>query len=723
MSKLSSDPISVSIVEDNAGVREGLVALLQQTPGYRCTAAYANAESALEGLRSAIPDVVLMDINLPGCSGIEATRGLKELHPEARILMLTVYEEGKALFDSLRAGACGYLLKRMEPEKILEAIRDARDGGVPLNPQMAAKIANFFQEQASCQDGLESLSTRESQVLQLLAEGHLYKEIADKLGLTSGTVHDYVGAIYKKLHVRSRTEAVVKFLKGSAEAAGPNSHIVNRKNPVCILAWGLLLALTLHTPLEAACVAPNYPIPEFPEPTFSVRDFGATGGGQTNDTPAINQAIEQCSAAGGGTVLFPAGQYAAASIHLRSNVRLLLDSQAVLFGAPGGFEPPETNPFAKYQDSGHSHFHNALMWGGKLEHFAIEGGTINGGNGAIAHFDPNPRQGDKLISIAGGKNLIFHNVKHEKGGHFIYLLNDCENVTFDNIVIKESRDAVDLMGCRNVQIHDCRFTGCTDDTIGIKSDYALGRKINTANIFVWNCYFESGCNGLQVGSETAGDFHNLNCWNVQIGHAMKAGIGITSNDGGIIDGASYSNIVIQGAACPIYMLITDRLRSGDPQKKVGSIRNIKIQDVTVTDCRPGQQGPVNTSAICGRPESSLENISLINVKIHYPGGGQREEAGIIPPYPKDYSPRSLGPRPAAGLYVRHVKGLVLKNVEFTFDQADQRPPLVVSEIDGLTLDDFKAQKTEGIEAVKLERVNHLTVRNCPGLAVSKTTGL
>ncbi len=468
--------------------------------------------------------------------------------------------------------------------------------------------------------------------------------------------------------------------------------------------------------VESVFTPPQFPIPQFPPRTYNVKDFGATGGGAANDTPGINQAIAKCHDDGGGTVIFPAGNYAAGSIHLQSNVRLALDANAVIFGLPGVFEAPEPNPFKLYQDAGHSHFHDALLWGENLENVAIAGGKINGGR-AIGHGDPKPGNGDKLIAIRGGRNLDFENLTHDKGGHFCYLLNDCESVTLNHVVIRESRDAIDLMGCRQVQIHDCHFTGCADDTIGVKSDYALGRKINSADIYVWDSYFESGCNGLQFGSETAGDFHNVNFWNINIGLAMKAGIGITCNDGAIIDDVNYSNIVIRGAASPIYMLITDRLRSGDPNKRIGTIKNIHLMDVTATDCRPGRQGPVFAATISGRPESSLENITLENVKIHYPGGDTNQaEAGIVPPYPKDYSPRSLGPRPASGLYVRHVRGLVLKNITITHDQPDVRPALVAYDLDGLILDHFDAQKTPGVDTLKLQRVKNLTIKNSPGLA-------
>jgi DNA-binding NarL/FixJ family response regulator len=209
----SSPLISVAIVEDDAGIRESLAAFLGRAKGVRCLAAYPDAEQALRDLKSLTPDVVLMDINLPGMSGIEAARELKRFRPDARILMLTVYEDNKALFDSLKAGACGYLLKRTASEKIVDAIREAREGGMPLTPRMASKVAAYFQGMEKTHDELQSLSQRERQALELLAEGYLYKEIAEKMGVSYLTVHQFTKHIYEKLHVHSRTEAVVKFLK------------------------------------------------------------------------------------------------------------------------------------------------------------------------------------------------------------------------------------------------------------------------------------------------------------------------------------------------------------------------------------------------------------------------------------------------------------------------------------------------------------------------------
>ena len=476
------------------------------------------------------------------------------------------------------------------------------------------------------------------------------------------------------------------------------------------------LSLTLQ-PVHAAknpCTPPNFPIPKFPDKSHHVKDFGAKGDGIANDTPAINQAIAACSNGGGGTVHFPAGKYSAASIHLKSNVRLLLDQDAVIFGGPSeNFDPPEPNPFDQYQDFGHSHFHNSLMWGENIENFAIEGGKLNGGS--IIKGD-SMKGGDKLVTIVMGKNLLFRNVTHdEKGGHFIYLLNDCENVTLDRVVIRQTRDGVDLMGCRNVQISNCHFTDCGDDAIGVKSDYALGRKILTENIYVWDCYLESRCNGLQFGSETAGDFRNCNFWNIEIGLAAKAGIGMTMNDGGIIDGANYRDIVIRRAATPIFMSITDRLRSGDPNKKIGKIKNVHIMNVTAS-CEPGREKTVFTSTISGRPESSIENVTLENVKLTYPGGGKAAEADIVPPLrPDGFAPRNYGRRPAAGFYIRHAKNLVFKNVRVALEHPDERPTIVASDVDGFTLDGFEAPKPEGVATLRQANVKNLTVRNCPGL--------
>jgi len=204
--------IKVSIVEDSRGTRESLTELLGRAPGLCCVGAHANAEAALKAIPSEIPDVVLMDINLPGMSGIECVARLKERLPKLQVLMLTTYEESDLIFDSLRSGASGYLLKNMPPAELIQAVEQVHSGGAPMSMQIARKVVNHFQQIKQPSSDVEKLTKREHEILALLAKGYLYKEIADQLGITLSTVRAHLHTVYEKLHVQSRTQAVVKFL-------------------------------------------------------------------------------------------------------------------------------------------------------------------------------------------------------------------------------------------------------------------------------------------------------------------------------------------------------------------------------------------------------------------------------------------------------------------------------------------------------------------------------
>jgi RNA polymerase sigma factor (sigma-70 family) len=206
-------PISVSIVEDNDKLRGTLARVLNRADGFHCASQYANAEDALKDLPQARPDVVLMDINLPGMNGVECVRQLKTLIPEIQVMMLTVYEDTENIFNALAAGASGYLLKRTTSKELLEAIQEVRRGGSPMSMHIARKVVQSFQKSAASLQATENLSEREQQVLDLLSQGLIYKEIADKLAISYETVHTYIRRIYEKLQVRTRTEAVAKFLR------------------------------------------------------------------------------------------------------------------------------------------------------------------------------------------------------------------------------------------------------------------------------------------------------------------------------------------------------------------------------------------------------------------------------------------------------------------------------------------------------------------------------
>jgi DNA-binding NarL/FixJ family response regulator len=211
--------ITVSIVEDAQGVREGLVRLLDTAAGFRCVASYPNAEVALAEIPAQPPDVVLMDIDLPGMNGVECVRKLKALLPGIRVVMLTVYENPEKIFDALSAGAVGYLLKKRLTEDLLEAVQDAYSGGAPMSSQIARKVVQFFQK-IPASSNVDSLSTRELEVLDLLAKGFLVKEIADRTGLGYGTVRTYIRRIYEKLQVHSRSQAVAKYLQPRSSSGG-----------------------------------------------------------------------------------------------------------------------------------------------------------------------------------------------------------------------------------------------------------------------------------------------------------------------------------------------------------------------------------------------------------------------------------------------------------------------------------------------------------------------
>jgi len=210
-------PISISIVEDNDKLRGTLAKLIGRTEGFRFVSDYGNAEDALAGLPKAKPDVVLMDINLPGINGVECVRKLKQISPQTQVMMLTVYEDTENIFNALAAGANGYMLKRTPTKELIEAIREVYRGGSPMTTHIARLVVQSFQKPVAAAPAtggeLSDLSDREQQVLDLLAQGLIYKEIAEKLNIGYETVHTYIRRIYEKLQVRTRTEAVAKFLQ------------------------------------------------------------------------------------------------------------------------------------------------------------------------------------------------------------------------------------------------------------------------------------------------------------------------------------------------------------------------------------------------------------------------------------------------------------------------------------------------------------------------------
>jgi len=206
-------PVKVSIVEDNDRVRESLASLIEGARGFRCVGAHRSAEAALKLIPEEKPNVVLMDIHLPRLCGIDCVRKLKATEPDLLVLMLTAYEDDDLIFQALKAGANGYLVKQTPPSEILAAIQEVHEGGAPMSSNIARKVIQSFHSVGPSESSTETLSPREREILDLLARGYTNKEIADLLSIAFQTVHTHVRNIYSKLHVRSRTEAVAKYLR------------------------------------------------------------------------------------------------------------------------------------------------------------------------------------------------------------------------------------------------------------------------------------------------------------------------------------------------------------------------------------------------------------------------------------------------------------------------------------------------------------------------------
>ncbi len=212
MSLPKDDPITVAIVEDDSQVRHSLVGILKRGSGVLCVGAFGDAEEALRELPRLQPQVALMDINLPGIDGVECVQKLSGLLPQMQMVMLTVYDDTDAIFNSLAAGASGYLLKPVSAVQLLAAVKDVYAGGAPMTSNIVRKVVQTFKQPVATAHETENLSAREQEVLDYLAKGYLYKEIADQLSISYGTVHTYIERVFKKLHVRSRAQAVAKYL-------------------------------------------------------------------------------------------------------------------------------------------------------------------------------------------------------------------------------------------------------------------------------------------------------------------------------------------------------------------------------------------------------------------------------------------------------------------------------------------------------------------------------
>jgi len=500
---------------------------------------------------------------------------------------------------------------------------------------------------------------------------------------------------------------------------------------------------------------------------FNVRAFGAVGNGTNLDHQAINRAIDACAAAGGGTVLVPAGTYLCGSIRLKSNINLLIDAGAVILGAPqsaNAYDPAEPFEGRAYQDGGHTFFHNSLIWGEGLTNVSITGtGMINGGglsfgDGQLDRLDGfgagntndfarpfvpsrtagstniNLRVGNKAIALKLCRHVLIRDVTIYHGGHFAILVTGCQDMTVDNVTMDTNRDGIDIDCCKNTVVSNCRINSPRDDALCPKSSFALGTNVITENLTIVNCQVSGfmegtlldgtmvpapGGNGrIKMGTEANGGFRNITIANCTF-RACK-GLALEEVDGGIMENITINNLTMMDA--PQYgIYITLGSRNRGPKVTAPSRgRNILIANV-IAEVSPTRAGPPFCVEIEGSPDNYLEGVRLENIWMVNRGDGTPAQASRTPrelgtAYPE---PGAIGTLPAYGIYARHVRGLELSNFRFSYVTADSRPAIVCSDVDGLEIDNFKAQVAEGVAAAKFEAVKGLVIRNSPVLEQAK----
>lgn len=501
---------------------------------------------------------------------------------------------------------------------------------------------------------------------------------------------------------------------------------------------------------------------------YNVRDYRATGGGKVLDTLAINKAIQAASAAGGGTVYFPAGTYLSFSIRLKSNITLFLDNGATILAADpvehkGSYDLPEPNEWDMYQDFGHTHWQNSLMWGIGIENFAIVGqGRIDGKG--LSRRSPGPRRprsvgetpasmannvsplgetsdrkemnglGTKAIALKLSRNITLKDLSMYRAGHFALLATGVDNLTIDNLRVDTNRDGFDIDGCRNVRISNSYVNTPNDDAIVLKSSYALGFARATENVTITNSQVSGYDLGtfldgtfrttqelapdrdrvtgrIKFGTESNGGFKNITISNINFVHCR--GLAIETVDGGWIEDISITNITMRDiTTAPIFIRLGARQRAPDGMP-IGGIRRVNISNVVVSDADHQY-----ASIIAGLPGHDIEDVKLSNITIRYKGGGTKADAAReVPENEKSYpEPSMFGVIPAYGFYVRHAKGITFDNVDVSFEQTDERPAFVLDDVKDAAFYRTRARLAPEAKMFVLRNVTNFSSLHSPNVS-------
>jgi polygalacturonase len=505
----------------------------------------------------------------------------------------------------------------------------------------------------------------------------------------------------------------------------------------------ILLAIGLFTETFALPQTTGKTGEPDPHGFYNILQFGAKGDSATLATDAINKAIVAAASNGGGTVYFPAGNYLSFSIRLKSNITLFLDNGANLIAAipiqgQTGYDPPEPNQWDKFQDFGHSHWNNSLIWGENLENIAITGYGRITGNGLSRNSRPGPGPGNKAIALKLCRNVVIKDISILRGGHFCLLATGVDNMTIDNVKLDTNRDGFDIDCCRHVHISNCSVNSPFDDAIVLKSSYALGFARPTEDVTISNCSvsgFDIGTflNGtylkneagrvpdrgvvtgrIKFGTESNGGFRNITISNCTF--EFCRGLALETVDGGILEDITVTNVTmrdIQGA--PFFLRLGSRMR-GPEGIPIGKLRRVNISNVVVYSANPDY-----ASLLFGIPGYEIEDIKLSNLTMIIKGGATKEQAALVVPekenaYP---DPQEFGKIPASGFYIRHAKNVEMTNIEMKLENEDFRPAFILEDVKGALFINVKAPHMEGVPTFILKNVTDFKTIQCGTLPDKK----
>jgi polygalacturonase len=490
------------------------------------------------------------------------------------------------------------------------------------------------------------------------------------------------------------------------------------------------------------------------EGVLNIRTFGATGDGTTLDSPAINKAIETASAAGGGTIHFPAGSYLSYSIRLKSNISLYLDQGATLIAADTpldgfpadsgkGYDAAEPKTaWDGYQDYGHNHWHNSLIWGEDIHDFSILGPGLIWGRGlsrGVGGTDKgrlpraeNPGVGNKAIGLKNCRNVLLRDFSILKGGHFGILATGVDNFTVDNLKIDTDRDGIDIDCCKNVRVSNCSVNSPWDDGICPKSSFALGYARPTENVTITNCFvtakYQLGTmldgtfkewpadtktprtGRIKCGTESNGGFKNITISNCVFEGCR--GLALESVDGALLEDIAITNITMRElTSAPLFLRLGSRMR-GPAGVPIGTLRRVLISNVISYN----SSSPL-PAIVSGIPSNLIEDLQINDVYLHQAGGADATMAAIDPPedetkYP---DPHMFGPLPAYGFLLRHVKNVEMSNIHVATAKDDPRVAFWLNDVAIADFFHLKASIATGASMFALRNVTRFRISGSRGV--------